>query len=83
MNKELPKNIEAEKCLLGSMFWSLESLQKGCEEADSDIFYLDSHAKIFDAIKSLYLNNTPVDIRSLTTYLISINNNQKVITKKY
>lgn len=72
MNKELPKNIEAEKCLLGSMFWSLESLRKGCEEVDSVIFYLDSHAKIFDAIKSLYLNDTSVDIKSLTTYLISI-----------
>lgn len=33
---------------------------------------MDSHAKIFEAIKSLYLNNTPVDITSLTTYLISI-----------
>ena len=30
MNKELPKNIEAEKCLLGSMFWSRESLHRGC-----------------------------------------------------
>ena len=73
MNKELPKNIEAEKCLLGSMFWSRESLQRGCEEADKDIFYLDSHGKIFDAIKSLYLNDTPVDITSVTTYLININ----------
>ena len=43
MNKELPKNIEAEKCLLGSMFWSRESLQRGCEEADKDIFYLDDY----------------------------------------
>ena len=73
MNKELPKNIEAEKCLLGSMFWSRESLQRGCEEADKDIFYLDSHGKIFDAIKSLYLNDTPEDITSVTTYLININ----------
>ena len=73
MNKELPKNIEAEKNLLGSMFWSYESLQKGCEEVDSVIFYLDSHAKIFDAIKTLYINNTPVDISSITTYLINCN----------
>ena len=72
MNKELPKNIEAEKCLLGSMFWSRQSLQKGCEEASSDIFYLDSHAKIFEAIRTLYLSDTPVDVTSLTTYLISI-----------
>ena len=73
MNKELPKNIEAEKCLLGSMFWSRESLQKGCEEASSDIFYLDSHAKIFEAIRTLYLNETPVDVTSLTAHLISVN----------
>ena len=72
MNKELPKNIEAEKCLLGSMFWSKGALQKGCEEASADIFYLESHAKIFEAIRTLYLNETPVDVTSLTTYLISI-----------
>jgi len=72
MNKELPKNIEAEKSLLGSMFWSRESLQKGCEEVDKDVFYLESHGKIFEAIKALYLNDTPVDITSVTTYLISI-----------
>lgn len=72
MNKELPKNIEAEKCLLGSMFWSKGALQKGCEEASQDIFYLESHAKIFEAIRTLYLNETPVDVTSLTTYLISV-----------
>ena len=72
MNRELPKNIEAEKCLLGSMFWSRESLQKGCEEVFGDMFYLESHRKIFDAIQNLYLSDTPVDITSLTTYLINI-----------
>lgn len=78
MNRELPKNIEAEKCLLGSMFWSREALQKGCEEADKDIFYLESHGKIFEAIKNLYLSETPVDITSLTTYLISIDKIKEV-----
>ncbi len=70
MNRELPKNIEAEKSLLGSMFWSLDSLQKGCEEVTRDMFYLESHAKIFDTIKELYLNESPVDITSVTTYLV-------------
>lgn len=73
MNKELPKNIEAEKNLLGSMFWSYDSLQKGCEEVDEDIFYLESHKKIFNAIKSLYNSNSPIDVTSVTTYLIDIN----------
>ena len=78
MNRELPKNIEAEKSLLGSMFWSRESLQKGCEEASKDIFYLDSHAKIFDAIRNLYLNNEAVDITTVTTYLINVDKIKEV-----
>ena len=32
MDKGLPNNIDAEKALIGSMFWSKASLQKGCEE---------------------------------------------------
>jgi len=78
MNRELPKNIEAEKSLLGSMFWSRESLQKGCEEASKDIFYLDSHAKIFEAVRNLYLNNEAVDITTVTTYLINIDKIKEV-----
>ena len=78
MNRELPKNIEAEKSLLGSMFWSKQSLQKGCEEASKDIFYLDSHAKIFEAIRNLYLNNESVDITTVTTYLINVDKIKEV-----
>lgn len=78
MNRELPKNIEAEKSLLGSMFWSRESLQKGCEEVTKEIFYLDSHTKIFDAIRNLYLNNEAVDITTVTTYLINIDKIKEV-----
>ena len=78
MNKELPKNIEAEKRLIGSMFWSRDSLQKGCEEVEKEVFYLESNAKIFEAIKELYLNNSPVDITSVTTYLISTNKIKEV-----
>ena len=63
--KTLPNNIEAEKSLLGSMFWSLNALQKGCEELDKDVFYLDSNSKIFEIIKYLYDNKKPVDIERI------------------
>lgn len=78
VNRELPKNIEAEKSLLGSMFWSKIALQRVCEEVNSEIFYLDSHRKIFEAIKELYVKNEPVDITTLTTYLIGINRLKEV-----
>ena len=54
MNRGLPNNIDAEKALIGSMFWSHSSLQKGCEDIEKDFFYLDSNAKIFEIIKDLY-----------------------------
>ena len=54
MNKGLPNNIDAEKALIGSMFWSRSSLQKGCEDIEKEFFYLDSNAKIFEVIKDLY-----------------------------
>ena len=71
MNQGMPNNIEAEKSLLGSLFWSFESLQKACEEVEPEMFYLDSHVKIFEAIKHLYEKKEPVDINTLTAELIS------------
>ena len=73
MNKEIPKNIEAEKSLLGSVFWSVESLQKACEEVEKEYFYLDAHAKIFEVIKNLYLNKEPVEIETVISELIGKN----------
>ena len=34
MDKGLPSNIEAEKSLLGSVFWSYAALHKECEDLD-------------------------------------------------
>ena len=52
MNKGLPNNIDAEKALIGSLFWSRSSLQKGCEDIETEYFYLDSNAKIFEVMKT-------------------------------
>ena len=56
MNRGLPNNIDAEKALIGSLFWSKTSLQKGCEDVEKEYFYLDSNSKIFEVIKDLYQN---------------------------
>ena len=53
-NRGLPHNIEAEKALIGSVFWSYGALQKACEEVEKEYFYLDSNSKIFETIKGLY-----------------------------
>ena len=73
MPQGLPNNIDAEKALIGSMFWSKSSLQKGCEEIEKEYFYLDTNATIFEVIKDLYNNQKPVDVNTLTSELVSRN----------
>lgn len=71
-DKTMPHNIEAERALLGSMFWSFSALQKACEQIDKDVFYLDSHSKIFEVIQSLYYKKQPIDITTVTTELVNL-----------
>lgn len=70
-NGSLPNNIEAEKALIGSAFWSYSSLQKVCEEVTSDVFYLDSHSKIFDIVLTLYNDKKPVDASTVVSECMS------------
>ena len=67
----LPHNIEAEKFLIGSVFWSFNSLQKVCEEVRKEVFYLDSHAKIFEVIQYLYQNKKPVDPETVMAEIVN------------
>lgn len=71
MDKGLPNNLEAEKCLLGSVFWSYNSLQKACEELEKEMFYSSTNGTVFEVIKELYDNKQPVDISTLTAELVA------------
>ena len=77
-NSGLPHNIEAEKALIGSVFWSYGALQKACEDVSKEVFYLDSHSKIFEVVQELYFDKKPVDATTVTAsivdkgYLVSI-----------
>lgn len=70
-NNGLPNNIEAEKALIGSAFWSYGALQKVCEEVSKENFYLDSHSKIFEVIQELYENKKPVDATTVTAEIVN------------
>ena len=71
MNKEVPKNIDAEQSVIGSMFLTKKALEKGLENLSEESFYLDSHKKIFASIEELYNSNKSVD---LTTVVEVLNN---------
>ena len=49
----MPQKIDAEQSVLGAMLLSKYALQKAIEELTKDSFYLDKHAKIFEAIPKI------------------------------
>lgn len=59
--KTIPHNIDAEQSVLGSMFLTKKALQKSLEGLVSEDFYLDSHQKIFEAIKTVNDEGRAVD----------------------
>ena len=70
----LPHNIEAEQSVIGAMFLSKYAINRATEELYPELFYLDSHAKMFEVIKDLADNKKPIDI---TTVIEELN------TRKY
>ncbi|MBR3198778.1 MAG: replicative DNA helicase [Bacilli bacterium] len=67
--KSMPQKIDAEQSILGSMFLSERALEKIIETLNKDMFYLDSHKKIFETIKNLADNKSPIDITTVTAEL--------------
>ncbi len=70
-NRVIPHNINAEQSVIGSMFLTKKALEKGMEVLTEDIFYLDSHSKIFTAMKEVHNKGFSVD---LTTVVDELNN---------
>ncbi len=72
MNERImPHNIEAEQSVIGSMFLSNYAATKATDELYKELFYKDSHAKIFETLKELIDNKIPID---LTTVVDALNN---------
>ena len=65
-DKVMPHNIEAEQAVLGSMFLSKYAVQKAIENLEADIFYLDSHSKIYTVLADLDEKHKPIDITTVT-----------------
>ncbi len=73
-NRNMPYNEEAEQSVLGATFYSKEALQKVCDDLTRDDFYIDAHALIFDTLKELNDEGTPVDITIVSDRLESNKN---------
>ena len=69
--KTIPHNKEAEQSVIGSMFLTKYALERAIESLTSDQFYEPAHGKIFNSIKSLSANGTPIDITTVSNDLDS------------
>jgi len=68
-DKEIPKNIEAEEALLGSLLIDPDVMTHVANLVDPEDFYLARHGEIYDVIRSLYDQGNPVDFVTLTDEL--------------
>ncbi len=70
MAREYPHDIESERSLLGAMLISGATCQTILSSATKDDFYLDSHRILFEAMQAVSNQHNPVDVTTLTSYLM-------------
>ena len=69
VNKIPPQNIEAEKCLLGSLMIDPQGIIKVVDFLSFEDFYQISHQQIYQAIIDLFTKKQTVDILSASNRL--------------
>jgi replicative DNA helicase len=65
MEKQLPQDIEAEQCVLGSVIIDPEAITLVADFLKPEDFYRNAHKLIYSAMLSLYSRHEPVDYRIL------------------
>ena len=70
MTKELPHSIEAEQSVLGCILLDNNAIYGALENLAHEDFYKHSHRRIFKAMLDMFNNGNPIDIVTLTSYLI-------------
>lgn len=64
-----PQNIEAEESVLGSLMLDKDAIVKVADVLTAADFYKPAHAKIYEAILTLFEKREPIDILSVTAKL--------------
>ena len=73
-----PNNIDAERSVLGCCMAGAQPLAAVMNVLKSDDFYQPNHRTIFDAIISLSMSGRPVDILTVSDYLQSTDDLERV-----
>ncbi len=69
LRKVPPQNLEAEASVLGGILLENEAMDRVLEIVTPDLFYRESHRKIFRAMMDLSERSEPVDLITLSEFL--------------
>lgn len=67
--KQPPQAVEVEQAVLGAILIDPEGFSRIADKLRSGDFYLPKHRQIFHAAASLFLNDNPIDIATMTDEL--------------
>ncbi len=70
MNNKIPSKIASEKSVLGSMLISKEALTKATDVLSYESFYDPKNQILFTILKDMYSDGIPIDMTTLTSYLV-------------
>lgn len=68
-DKTMPNDVVAEQSVLGAMIISKFAAQKSVENLTEEVFYLDTHAKIFTVIADLMEKGKAIDATTVASEL--------------
>ncbi|MBM3402317.1 MAG: replicative DNA helicase, partial [Bacteroidetes bacterium] len=69
LGKLPPQALDLEEAVLGALMLEKDALSTVIDILKPEVFYKDSHQKIFEAIQSLFQKSSPVDILTVTAQL--------------
>lgn len=69
LGKLPPQAIDLEEAVLGALMLEKDALSAVIDILKPEIFYKDSHQKVFEAIQALFQKSSPVDILTVTAQL--------------
>jgi replicative DNA helicase len=67
--RTLPADIPAERAVLGSLLLERDAIIVIAPWLEADMFYLEKHAWVYEAVFACYENNTPPDLSTVASKL--------------
>src|SRR6201989_1080064 len=71
LGKLPPQAIDLEEAVLGALMLEKDALSSVIDVLKAEVFYVEAHQKIFNAIRTLFEKTSPVDILTVTSQLRS------------